>query len=106
MHRVLAVALCVAVGGCAPPPVYVAPPPPPLVYEPLPVTAPATPAPLIVPPSVAPVIPKGHVPVRAGTYGMGCDFPYDRASNGSMCGGRSAWSRPGGRSPVCYADDQ
>ena len=34
-----------------------------------------------------------------------CDCPYDRASNGSRCGGRSAYSRPGGRSPICYVSE-
>ena len=38
-------------------------------------------------------------------YPGNCPCPYNRASNGSQCGGRSAWSRPGGRSPLCYADD-
>ncbi len=43
-------------------------------------------------------------PVRGGggTYGQGCDCPYDRMRNGRRCGGNSAWSRPGGRSPKCY----
>ena len=31
-----------------------------------------------------------------------CDCPYDYTSSGSRCGGRSAYSRPGGASPVCY----
>lgn len=31
-----------------------------------------------------------------------CDCPYDYTSSGSRCGDRSAYSRPGGRSPVCY----
>lgn len=31
-----------------------------------------------------------------------CDCPYDLMRNGRSCGGRSAYSRPGGRSPVCY----
>lgn len=38
-------------------------------------------------------------------YSGNCPCPYNRASNGSQCGGRSAWSRPGGRSPLCYAGD-
>lgn len=38
-------------------------------------------------------------------YPGNCPCPFNRASNGSRCGGRSAWSRPGGRSPICYADD-
>lgn len=31
-----------------------------------------------------------------------CDCPYDLMRNGRRCGGRSAYSRPGGRSPQCY----
>ena len=31
-----------------------------------------------------------------------CDCPYDLMRNGRSCGGRSAYSRPGGRSPACY----
>lgn len=38
-------------------------------------------------------------------YPGNCPCPYNRASNGSSCGGRSAWSRPGGRSPICFAED-
>ena len=37
-------------------------------------------------------------------YSGNCPCPYSRASNGSRCGGRSAYSRPGGASPVCYAE--
>jgi len=46
-----------------------------------------------------------HDPVRPPRYGQGCDCPYDRKSNGYRCGRTSAYSRPDGRSPVCYADD-
>lgn len=38
-------------------------------------------------------------------YEGNCPCPYSRASNGSRCGKRSAWSRPGGASPLCYASD-
>ena len=31
-----------------------------------------------------------------------CDCPYDLMRNGRRCGGRSAYSRPGGRNPQCY----
>lgn len=41
------------------------------------------------------------VPIRDPYVGR-CDCPYDYAKNGSICGRRSAYSRPGGRSPVCY----
>jgi len=34
-----------------------------------------------------------------------CPCPYNTARNGSSCGKRSAWSRPGGYSPLCYPSD-
>ena len=43
---------------------------------------------------------KGQ-PVRAPYTGT-CDCPYDRMRNGRLCGGNSAYSRPGGRNPTCY----
>lgn len=43
-------------------------------------------------------------PIRAPMTGQ-CDCPYDLASNGSSCGGRSAYSRPGGRDPICYENE-
>lgn len=44
-------------------------------------------------------------PVRAAVSGS-CDCPYDTDRRGRSCGKRSAYSRPGGRSPVCYVRDQ
>ncbi len=44
---------------------------------------------------------RGGNPVRGPLVGR-CDCPYDLMRNGRLCGGRSAYSRPGGRSPVCY----
>jgi hypothetical protein len=38
-------------------------------------------------------------------YPGSCACPYNTARNGSSCGGRSAWSRGGGYSPMCYAKD-
>lgn len=38
-------------------------------------------------------------------YSGKCPCPYNSASNGSRCGGRSAYSRPGGASPLCFPDD-
>ena len=38
-------------------------------------------------------------------YSGNCPCPYNRASNGSRCGGRSAYSRPGGASPKCFPGD-
>lgn len=37
--------------------------------------------------------------------GRPCACPDDRARNGSACGGRSAYSRPGGAAPLCYPTD-
>ena len=39
------------------------------------------------------------------SYSGSCACPWNRASNGSRCGKRSAYSRPGGASPLCYASD-
>lgn len=37
--------------------------------------------------------------------GHPCACPYDRSRNGSSCGARSAYSRPGGAEPKCYPKD-
>jgi hypothetical protein len=37
--------------------------------------------------------------------GHPCACPYNSARNGSASGGRSAYSRPGGASPLCYPKD-
>jgi hypothetical protein len=44
---------------------------------------------------------------RAAYHATGrpCACPDDLARNGSRCGARSAYSRPGGASPLCYAAD-
>jgi hypothetical protein len=36
------------------------------------------------------------------SYPGPCACPYNLAHNGSMCGRRSAYSRPGGYAPICY----
>ncbi len=38
-------------------------------------------------------------------YSGSCPCPYNVMRNGRRCGGNSAWSRPGGRSPLCYPSD-
>jgi hypothetical protein len=59
-------------------------------------------APLITTRSAAPEpVDRGGEPTRDPVTGS-CDCPYDRMRNGRRCGGNSAYSRPGGRSPVCY----
>jgi hypothetical protein len=38
-------------------------------------------------------------------YSGSCPCPYSRDRAGRSCGGRSAYSRPGGAAPLCYARD-
>lgn len=39
------------------------------------------------------------------SYEGNCPCPYNRDSAGNRCGGRSAYSRSGGASPLCYRSD-
>ena len=38
-------------------------------------------------------------------YSGGCPCPYNVDRGGLSCGGRSAYSRPGGAAPYCYPSD-
>lgn len=38
-------------------------------------------------------------------YSGRCACPYSTMSNGRSCGGRSAYSKPGGEAPLCYPED-
>ncbi len=38
-------------------------------------------------------------------YPGNCPCPYNTDRAGRRCGGRSAYSRPGGRAPLCYPSD-
>lgn len=38
-------------------------------------------------------------------YPGNCPCPYNTDSAGRRCGGRSAYSRPGGRAPLCFPED-
>lgn len=38
-------------------------------------------------------------------YSGSCPCPYNVMRNGRRCGGNSAWSRPGGQSPLCFPSD-
>jgi hypothetical protein len=38
-------------------------------------------------------------------YSGSCPCPYNIDRGNRRCGGRSAYSRPGGRSPLCYPRD-
>ena len=48
---------------------------------------------------------KLNVIYKSNSYSGNCACPYDTASDGSKCGARSAWSRSGGASPICYVND-
>ena len=39
------------------------------------------------------------------THRGNCACPYNRTTNGSKCGRRSAYLRPGGYQPMCYPSD-
>ena len=39
------------------------------------------------------------------SYSGRCPCPYNIMRNARRCGGRSAYSRPGGKSPICYKRD-
>lgn len=39
------------------------------------------------------------------SYPGRCPCPYNTMRNGRRCGGSSAYSKPGGRSPICYPED-
>lgn len=39
------------------------------------------------------------------SYAGSCPCPYNVDRGGRRCGKRSAWSRPGGASPICYDSD-
>ena len=51
----------------------------------------------------ASILVKESVARRA--TGHPCACPEDLARNGSRCGKRSAYSRPGGAEPYCYVTD-
>jgi hypothetical protein len=42
---------------------------------------------------------------RYQATGHPCACPYNPARNGTRCGGRSAYSRPGGAEPFCFPQD-
>ena len=45
------------------------------------------------------------VSASVSAYSGPCPCPYNTDSAGNQCGGRSAHSRPGGYSPLCYTSD-
>lgn len=39
------------------------------------------------------------------SYPGNCPCPYNATRNGSSCGRRSAYSKPGGYAPICFPND-
>jgi hypothetical protein len=39
------------------------------------------------------------------SYAGSCPCPYNTDRAGRRCGARSAYTRPGGAAPICYASD-
>jgi hypothetical protein len=54
--------------------------------------------------AIATLFIAGSVAICKST-GAPCACPGDVARNGSSCGGRSAWSKPGGAKPMCFEID-
>ena len=50
-------------------------------------------------------IKKQIIAQSIASYSGACPCPYNTMRNGASCGGRSAYSRPGGESPICYPSD-
>jgi hypothetical protein len=50
-------------------------------------------------------IPQELIRRSIATYPGSCLCPYNLDRGGRRCGGRSAYSRPGGYSPLCYESD-
>ena len=50
-------------------------------------------------------IKKQIIQQSIASYSGSCPCPYSVARNGSSCGARSAYSKPGGYDPICYPGD-
>jgi hypothetical protein len=48
---------------------------------------------------------KAMIQESRNNYPGNCPCPFDSMKNGRSCGRRSAYSRPGGFSPLCYESD-
>lgn len=48
---------------------------------------------------------KALIKESIAAYPGSCPCPYNVDRAGRSCGRRSAYSRPGGRSPLCYPSD-
>jgi hypothetical protein len=51
------------------------------------------------------VIKQAIIGQSIANYVGNCPCPYNRDRAGRRCGARSAYSRPGGASPLCYDAD-
>jgi hypothetical protein len=50
-------------------------------------------------------IKKQMIQQSIASYSGSCPCPYNATRNGSSCGARSAYSKPGGYDPLCYPKD-
>ena len=50
-------------------------------------------------------IKKQIIQQSIASYSGSCPCPYSVARNGSSCGRRSAYLKPGGYDPICYPSD-
>ncbi|WP_108814369.1 SH3 domain-containing protein [Loktanella sp. Alg231-35] len=73
------------------------------------VAAPATPAPVrqVAVPTSREIQAARQAIIRQSiaAYPGSCPCPFNVDRGGRRCGNRSAWSRPGGYSPICYESD-
>ncbi|WP_010140081.1 SH3 domain-containing protein [Oceanicola sp. S124] len=75
--------------------------------QPTKLAAPAPPKRQTAAPSSAEITRARQAIIRQSiaAYPGSCPCPYNVDRGGRRCGGRSAWSRPGGYAPVCYDSD-
>lgn len=71
------------------------------------VTKPKTTAPVkLVPPKInRSAVVSQIIAFSIQNYTGNCPCPYNTMRNGRSCGGRSAYNRPGGQSPLCFPQD-
>jgi hypothetical protein len=50
-------------------------------------------------------IKEAIVKASIASYAWACACPFNTDRAGRRCGARSAYARPGGKSPLCYIDD-
>ena len=73
-------------------------------------TVQAAPAPQSIAPAATPGRSRSEIvqliiTSSINSYGGSCPCPYNVDRGGRRCGGRSAYSKPGGASPLCFPDD-